>query len=78
VRGSLRLKVLKGVIVHRKVCAELLRLSRRKECNDRIATGLSSVYSPWVGRSAQSGGYSGQLVVDRMMRKVGDSYVPGM
>ena len=50
---------LKGVTVSRRVCAELLPSSRVKEHNDRIDNGSFPLYSPWVGRDAQSGAHSG-------------------
>jgi len=36
----------KGVIVSRKLCAELLRFSREKGMHDRIDTGSPPMYSP--------------------------------
>jgi len=54
VRDTLRLRIPKGVIVGRKVCAELLALSHTERMNDRIANGTPPTYDGLRGICAAS------------------------
>jgi len=46
VESLLFAQILKGVIVGRKLRAELLRLSGNKRMDDRIANGTCPIYEP--------------------------------